>query len=69
MVRGKEQDGRVYFSYSKCDGMSQHQLSVDKTWFDEHNTEGMTAEELDSLAYADRDNSKVEGKISWWGLG
>ena len=69
MVRGKEENGRVYFSYSKCDGMSQHYYNVDKDWFDEHNTESITAEELSDLAYKDRENSKVDGRISWWGLG
>ena len=69
MVRGREKEGRVYFDFTKCDGMSIHYNSVDKDWFDAHNTESMTAEELDGLAWHDKDNSKVDGKISWWGLG
>lgn len=69
MARGKERDGRVYFNYSKCDGMSQHMFSVDKAWCDTHNTDEIDAEQLDKMAYDDKENSKVEGKISWWGLG
>ncbi len=69
MVRGTVNDGRVSFYYSKCDGMSQHYNTVDEDWFNEHNTESITAEELDSLAWHDKENSKVEGKISWIGLG
>ena len=70
MVKGKLQDnGKIFFSFSKCDGMSQHMNYVDKDWFDAHNTTEMTAEELEGLAWHDKDNSKVEGKISWWGLG
>ena len=70
MVRGQiKESGKVFFSFSKCDGMSQHMNYVDKDWFNAHNTESMTAEELEGLAWHDKDNSKVEGRVSWWGLG
>ena len=70
MVRGVIKDnGRVFFSYSKCDGMSQHYNEVDIEWFDKHNTEDMTEEKLEKLAQDDKENSHSDGKISWWGLG
>ena len=70
MVRGKvKDDGKVHFSFNKCDGMSIHYVSVDKSWFDEYNTEDMNDEEMEKLAYKDKENSKVDGRISWWGLG
>ena len=69
MVKGQVKDDRVHFNYSKCDGMSIHYVSVDEQWFNEHNTENMTPEELDKLAFEDKENSKAQGKISWWGLG
>ena len=70
MVRGEvKENNRVGFHYSKCDGMSQHYNEVDKAWFDAHNTEDMTEERMEKLAYADRENSHVDGKTSWWGLG
>lgn len=59
----------IRFSYYKCDGMSQHKFTVDKEWFNTHNTDSITAEELEELARADRENSKIEGCISWIGLG
>ena len=62
-------DGKIYFSYSVCGGMSQHQNYVNKDWFEAHNTEDMTAEKLEKLAWEDKENSKTDGKISWWGLG
>lgn len=69
MVRGKEKDGRIHFSYDKCDGAFIHYISVDKKWFNEHNTQNMTAEELDKLAFADKELSQASGRISCWGLG
>lgn len=71
MVRGKNiNDTRVSFSYSKCDGMVQTTTVVDKKWFDEHNTETMTPEELDYLAYSkeERNLSNATGQTMWWGL-
>lgn len=49
--------------------MSQTRVTVDKEWFEKQDTEHLTAEELDKLAHEDRENSKVEGVCSWWGLG
>ena len=70
MVHGKiKDDGKVHFSFDKCDGMSIHYIAVDEDWFNEHNTEDIDAETLDKMAHEDRENSKVSGRISWWGLG
>lgn len=70
MVRGTEKENNmVSFSFTVCDGMSQHYVIVDKDWFDAHNTPEITAEELDKLAWKDKENSKADGKVSWWGLG
>lgn len=69
MMNYNVEDGRVYFSFTKCDGMSIHYTNVDEEWFNQHNTDDITAEELSELAFKDRDNSKAKGKISWWGLG
>ena len=69
IIRGGESWDRVSFYYSKCDGMFQHYNEVDKDWFDAHNTESMTAEELEGLAWNDKANSHVDGHTSCWGLG
>ena len=65
----KFDDGRAYFSYTSCGGMRISYISVDEDWFNAHNSDNITAEELDKLAFEDRENSKAQGKISWWGLG
>ena len=70
MIRFEEKDNnRVGFHYSKCDGMSQHYNEVDKDWANLHVTPEMTAEELEKLAWANKDESKVDGITHWWGLG
>lgn len=70
MVRGKEiENGMVSFSFTVCDGMSHHYNVVDKDWFNEHNTPEITNEELEKLAWNDKEHSKATGKVSWWGLG
>lgn len=70
MVRGElKENNRIGFHYSKCDGMSQHYNEVDKDWFDAHNTKEITAEELEKLAWKDKENSHADGITRWWGLG
>lgn len=62
-------DDRVTLRWSTCDGMCSHILTVNSDWFNSHNKDCKTYEELQRLAYKDKECSMPEGKSSWWGLG